>query len=47
MAFIEKGLQEEGEILDGRACGDGVAVVSYDNEDFIQSMEELLQTAIH
>jgi hypothetical protein len=29
LAFVEKGLQEEGDELDGRACGDGVAVVAY------------------
>lgn len=47
VAFIEANLQEEGDILDGRACGDGVAVVSYDKKDLEQDGEAFFQTALH
>jgi hypothetical protein len=45
--LVESSLQENGDSLDGRACGDGVAVIAFTFADLSKNIEELLLTILH
>jgi predicted Zn-dependent protease len=49
VALVEHSLCEEGNELDGRACGDGVAVIGYNYKAVEQQhrLEDLIETVIH